>query len=93
MSALDNLIEKYTASISGRGECTSLECAVVLYGSDVAATELLALQERVKQLEAVVKRLEYIEEYPSEESLCPICRGEKPTHYEDCDLAIALELK
>lgn len=50
-----------------------------------------ALRERVEALTWVVKRLEYIEEYPSEEKLCPICRGEKPTHYEDCELAAALQ--
>jgi len=63
----------------------------------LAATELAdkdaqiaALRARVETLEWVVKRLEYIEEYPTEEMLCPICRGEKPTHYEDCELAAAL---
>ena len=56
-----------------------------------AAAELAALTERVGRLEWVVKRLEFIEEYPSEDSLCPICRGEKPTHYEDCELAAALQ--
>ncbi len=53
--------------------------------------ELSALRARVEALEWVVKRLEYIEEYPAEEMLCPICRGEKPTHYEDCELVAALK--
>ncbi len=61
------------------------------YIADNASAELSALRARVEALEWVVKRLEYIEEYPAEEMLCPICRGEKPTHYEDCELVAALK--
>ena len=56
---------------------------------DFTETKLSALRAEVEALKWVVKRLEYIEE-SDEYLLCPICRGEKPTHYEDCELAAAL---
>lgn len=49
------------------------------------------LSHKIETLVWVVKRLEYIEEYPSEELLCPICRAEKPSHFEDCELVAALK--
>lgn len=53
-----------------------------------AEMERNELRDKVGKLEWVVKRLEYIED--GDLYLCPICRGEKPTHYEDCELAAAL---
>ena len=77
MSALDLLLQPDT---DGAQSILQVE----------AAAELSALRAEVEGLKWVVKRLEYIEEYPAEEMLCPICRGGKPTHYEDCELAAAL---
>jgi hypothetical protein len=80
MTALEALKARYDA-----GEpLTDLETLVLTYGGETEAVELA-------RMVWVLKRLEYIEEHQSEEMLCPICRGEKPTHYEDCELAQALD--
>ena len=57
---------------------------------EIEHPELSALRAEVEALKWVVKRLEFIHENDDEFSNCPICRGVNPTHYEDCELAAAL---
>lgn len=56
------------------------------------AAETAALRARVEAQDWVIRRLEFIyADDVIDAYLCPICRGEKPTHYEDCELAAALK--
>lgn len=65
--------------------------------ADEAAAELAAKDAEIARLKAenknmceIFKRIEFVTDMHEEES-CPSCLAVKPSHYEDCELAAALQ--